>query len=582
MKMIAIEKGRILVDGRPVKIVSGAMHYFRIPRAYWADRLLKLKEMGLNCVETYVCWNLHEKEEGTFDFSDGLDLDAYLTLAESMGLYCIVRPGPYICSEWDFGGLPWWLLREDMELRSSDPLFLKKITPYLTRVTDILKPHALSAGGGLLFVQVENEYGSYGNDKAYLNYLADLYVSRGLDVPLITSDGDTEFLLTNGTLDGVTASVNYRSDSAAALAALRAFRPEQPGAVMELWNGRAMHWGEKFVRRDVAEVAASVAGAVERADLVNLYMFHGGTTFGFMNGSIYTDAGFACQMTSYDVDAPLDEYGRRTEKYYAEQAVICRARGIPAENTARDAELKIFAPPVYLGAAAPEAWPAELFSVTRTVGLKSMEQLGQGYGYTVYSTEFFVSKKGGKLLLPAVHDVAHIYINGRYTATAYRDREAACDVPVPPGRVRADIWVENLGRINFGPQLKDRKGLIGSLRLLDNEYGVKTVLTGFTCRSSDLSVLPERPGGAPKENEPAFYLYEFTADAPADAVLEFSGFTRGVAFINGFNLGRHWTTENSLNRLFVPAPRMRAGVNRLVVFDVLHKKGEKSVRFVSA
>lgn len=581
MKKLTIEKGRIRIDGKPVKIVSGSIHYFRVPREYWADRLLKLKEMGCNCVETYVCWNAHEKTEGTFDFSGGLDLDAFLGLAESMGLYSIVRPGPYICSEWDFGGLPWWLLRYDMELRSSDPAYTEKIMPYLTRVIDILKRHTLSAGGGLLFVQVENEYGSYGNDKAYLNGLRDLYTASGLDAALITSDGDTEYLLTNGTLDGVTASVNYRWDSASALAVLKKFRPGQPGAVMELWNGRAMHWGEPFVRRDIAEVAASVAGAIERADLVNLYMFHGGTTFGFMNGAVYTDAGFTCQMTSYDVDAPLDEYGRRTEKYYAEQEVICKALGISAPNTARDTELAAYEPPVCRGIAAPSAWPADMASVSHTVGLKSMEQLGQGYGYIVYSTEFYVGEKGGTLLLPAVHDVAHVYINGTYAGTAYRDREAACDIPVPPGRVRADIWVENLGRLNFGSRLKDRKGLLGSLRLHDNVYDVETILTGFECRSFDMTVLPERAGGVPEENKPAFYLYEFVADKPADAVLEFSGFTRGVAFVNGFNLGRHWTTEGSVNRLFVPAPRIQAGVNRLVVFDVLHKTSEKSVRFVT-
>ena len=314
--MIKYDSNHIYINNKATKIVSGAMHYFRIVPEYWEDRLLKLKEAGCNCVETYVCWNMHEKKKGIFDFSSGLDLGRFIDLANSMGLYTIVRPGPYMCSEWDFGGLPWWLLKyPDIELRCSNKRFLDLCTPYLEKVCDILRPRLITNGGKIIFVQIENEYGSYSDDKDYLNYLKKLYEKNGINCGFITSDGEEEIMLRSGTLPGVMASVNYRTESEQAICKLKKFTGyTQPGAVMELWNGWAMHWGEEIVKRDVEEVKESVRTALEFGELVNMYMFHGGTSFGFMNGTLDFGKELIVQMTSYDVDAPLDEYGRRTPK----------------------------------------------------------------------------------------------------------------------------------------------------------------------------------------------------------------------------------------------------------------------------
>ena len=258
MNTFQITEDAIIINCKKTKIISGSVHYFRIPKEYWKDRLLKLKECGCNCVDTYTIWSMHEKAEGEFDFSNNLDVAEFLDLAKECGLYAIVRPGPYICSETDFGGFPWWLLKyKNINLRCSDPLFLSKITPYLNEVCKILKSRTFRNGGNVILIQIENEYGCYGSDKVYLNYLKNLYDENGLNVDYITSDNETEFLLKNGGIDGVIKSVNYRSDSIGCLKALKEICPNQFGAVMELWNGHGNRYGENIPSRNLKEVGES-------------------------------------------------------------------------------------------------------------------------------------------------------------------------------------------------------------------------------------------------------------------------------------------------------------------------------------
>ncbi len=581
MKPVYYDSEKIYINGKPEKIMSGAMHYFRIVPEYWHDRLLKLKEQGCNCVETYLCWNLHEKREGEFDFEGWLDFGAFLKTAQDLGLYAIVRPGPYICSEWDFGGMPWWLLKyRDIELRCSQPLFLEKITPYLEKVCEKLKPHLITNGGNVIFVQVENEYGSYGNDKEYLKWIKRFYEERGIDCPLLTSDGETEFLLHNGTLPDVFASVNYRWDSVRCINSLKKYHGSQPGAVLELWNGKACHWGEPIVRRDIEEVATSVETALDNAELVNLYMFHGGTSFGFMNGSLDFGKELIVQMTSYDVDAPLDEYGRRTPKYYAEQEVICRKLGKKIENTATDTVFKAYDSVKFVGETTLKE-NAGLLKKTASPTVKTMEECDEGYGYIIYSTRLFVGAEGAKLLLPPIHDIAHVYVNGQYTKTLYRNiSEREVDLATT-GETKVQIVVENMGRVNYGIRLKDRKGLDGDIELFDKEYNVYSKVFGYDIYCMPLEKLPKSFCGKAEENAPALYKYEFEVDTPTDTLLRLSGFTRGIAFVNGFNLGRHWDIEHSENKLFIPAPLLKEGKNELVVFDVLAKPAPKSVKLTN-
>ena len=499
---VTYDKNNIYINGKKEKIVSGAIHYFRVVPEYWKDRLLKLKECGCNCVETYICWNLHEKKEGEFDFSGWLDFGRFIDIAHELGLYTIVRPGPYICSEWDFGGMPWWLLTyPDIKLRCYDELFLKLITPYLERVCDIIRPRLISNGGNVIFIQVENEYGSYGNDKKYLNWLKAFYEKEGMDCGILTSDGELDFMLNNGTLPDVFACVNYRTESEYCIGLLRDHHVNQPGAVMELWNGRQMHWGTAFERRDVEEVKESVDSALQYAEMVNLYMFHGGTTFGFMNGSLDFGEELNVQMTSYDVDAPLDEYGRRTPKYYAEQEVICRHLGKEIVNTATDTVLASYEHIEFVGECSLKD-SGLILSCTHSPTVKTMEQCGQGYGYIIYDTPVFVGSTGTMLILPKVHDIAHVYIDGEYVKTILRHDKAKEVAINKSGVCRVSIVVENMGRVNYGVRLKDYKGLVGDIVVHDQ------IPFQFDIYSLPLDHLPDRYDGVALVNEPAFYKYE--------------------------------------------------------------------------
>lgn len=575
MGEVRYDEKYVYVDGKRTKIVSGAMHYFRIVPEYWEDRLIKLKELGCNCVETYMCWNLHEKKEGEFDFSGWLDVGKFLSIAQKLGLYAIVRPGPYICSEWDFGGMPWWLLTyPDIELRCSNSCFLEKITPYLEKACDEIKPHLFSNGGNVIAMQIENEYGSYGNDKEYLRYLKSVYERKDMQCIYFTSDGETEFLLRNGTLPDVLASVNYRWDSVRCLASLQKYHGGQPGAVMELWNGRAQYFGEPIEHRDIKEVADSVKTAIDNAEIVNLYMFHGGTNFGFMNGTIDWGDSFVVNTTSYDVDAPLDEYGRKTPKYYAEQEVICKAMNIPVENKSKESVLHNFGELTLVGTSALKDNPA-LCKKTLSATVKTMEQCGQGYGYIIYKTEFFVGEGGGRIDFPQIHDVANVYIDGEYKKTLYRrGNENSLDVD-EYGAHTLCVVVESLGRVNYGVRLKDYKGLVGDIEYFDKGYDVHSKFFGYEIYGVDLDKLPEKYQTQIKANQPAFYKYELDIDEPRDTVLFLIGFNRGVAFVNGFNLGRHLNADKENAKLYIPAPLLKKGKNEIVVFDVLSTDEEK-------
>ena len=573
MKAVQAKEGKFFINGKGTKLISGSMHYFRIFPEYWEDRLLKIKEAGCNCVETYTCWNLHEKRENEFDFSGMLDLEKFIRLTQKYGLYCIVRPGPYICSEWDMGGLPWWLLKyEDICLRSADPVYMQKCERYLQKIVDIIKPHTIANGGNIIFVQVENEYGSYGSDKKYLNALKEFYLKNDLGCELITADGGASRFLNNGTVEGVAVSVNDHDP--AKFKDVLISRGQVP-AVMELWNGRAQHWGVEFVRRDLGEVENFVQRSVDEMELTNIYMFCGGTNFGFMNGSIYVKGQMEVQMTSYDVDAPVNEYGMRTEKYYMEQRLFCEKLGLTIQNEAKDVVLREYGEATFKGEICLDECETELFDKHFSSNIRSMEKFDQGYGYIVYKTREYISTPTTTILMPPVRDIAHVYINGKRIAIVYRDKEKEREISFSALNQWVDIsiLVENMGRVNYGKELKDPKGLLGDVVLEPC-----TIPANYEIYSLPLDRLPKRICGKAKAGKPAFYEFEIEVDVVADTVLYPYGFTRGVVFCNGFNLGRHWDIENSENKLYVPKPVLRKGKNLIVVFDVDHKDCEKKIR----
>lgn len=581
MKKFLIKKDKFVIDGKEIKLISGAMHYFRIFPEYWRDRLKKLKDMGCNCVETYIAWNLHEKEEGKFECEGMLDFSAYLNQAQREGLYAIVRPGPYICSECDFGGLPWWLLRyEGIELRTYNKIFLEKVEKYIGKVCDILRPHLIINGGNVVMIQIENEFGSFGDDKYYLNEIVGFYRKNGIDVPFITSDGDNAVMLSHGYVPGIYAAVNYRWDSVAAIRELKKFQPDKPGAVMELWNGSAIHCGKKVVPRDLTEVEYSVKTALENASLVNLYMFHGGTNFGFFNGSLYFDGKFTVQATSYDVQAPLNEYGGRTKKYYAEQKIICDYLGKKIVNTTADPVL------VNYGEASLKSIRSieNIFSpeTIRSEDLLSMEECGQGYGYIEYKTRFNSGKMGVMIEYPEIRDLAQVYIDDRYYATVRRGLSVRGDFPVGAGEHELRFFVENSGRIHYGPHLQDKKGLLGTAVLFDKENQTRQALRDWEIKCYPFSNISDtekiKETEEITENNPYFYTYEIDIDPSGDTYLETPGFYRGVAFVNGFNLGRH-TAEGPQKSLYVPKSLLKKGKNEIVIFEMRASLTERRAIF---
>lgn len=578
MSVFHFNKDGYFIDDKKVKIVSGAMHYFRIFPEYWEDRLLKLKELGCNCVETYCAWNLHEKREGEWDFTGILDLKKYLELAQKLGLYIVMRPGPYICSECDLGGLPWWLLKdENMQLRCYYKPYLEKVKIYLEKICDIIRPFLITNGGNIIMVQVENEYGGVAQDRAYLEELAKYYREFGIDVPFITSDGEEEYMLLDGTFPDAIKAVNYRWNSPRAIDALKKAFPDNPPAVMELWNGQQSHWEMKRLpKRDLEEVRYSVETALENADFVNLYMFHGGTNFGFFNGSLYYGDHFAVQLTSYDVQAPLNEYGKKTKKYYLEQKEICKALGKPIVNETPEPKMTDYGEAELKGTMGLSELPSDCYYDTKSDKLLSMEQVDQAHGYIVYETKVNVGKKGCRLIFPELHDRAFLYIDGVLYKNYVRDNFFSADIDIF-GEHTLTFFVENLGRAHAGRAvMHDRKGLIGEMKLYDKETEEYKVISDYNIRSYPFHKIPFTNTGYNELKNQVFYKYEIDLKPDGDTYLEVRGFIRGLVFINGFNLGRHYW-NGPQKSLYVPKSLLKDGKNEIIVFDVHASSSPKKV-----
>ncbi|MBP1554217.1 MAG: beta-galactosidase, partial [Oscillospiraceae bacterium] len=333
MGIMTIQDDKFLMDGKPYRIISGAMHYFRIVPEYWEDRLKKLKACGFNTVETYTCWNLHERKEGVFDFSGILDIEKYIETAAKLGLNVIIRPGPYICAEWELGGLPSWLLSyPDMSLRCNDPLYLEKVKPYYKQLLSRIKPHLSTNGGNVIMMQVENEYGSYGNDKEYLKQVENIYRENGIDCLLFTSDGPTEWMLAGGTLPHLLAVANFGSHPKENFAQLRRFRQGEPLMCGEFWSGWFDHWYDSHNTRTTEDIAKDTQELIDSGASFNFYMFHGGTNFGFMNGANYIKGDYQPTITSYDYCAPLSENGDMTPTYYKLQQMFRDCTGVDTSD----------------------------------------------------------------------------------------------------------------------------------------------------------------------------------------------------------------------------------------------------------
>jgi beta-galactosidase len=561
----AVQGEQFQLNGKPFRIMSGEMHYPRVPRAYWADRFAKMKAMGLNTVCTYVFWNAHELKPGEFTFEGNLDVAAYAREAQKAGLYVIVRPGPYVCSEWDFGGLPSWLLREpDIKLRCSDTRYMAAARRYIERLGKELKGLQISEGGPIILVQLENEYGSYGNDKQYLRDLRDILRGAGFTVPLFTSDGGAQYLLESGTLPEITPVVNFGGGPEGEFGALTAFRQNIPLMCGEYWCGWFTHWSDSlWGRSDAAKQAKELEWMLTTGKSFNLYMFHGGTNFGFTAGSNYAKL-FEPDVTSYDYDAPVDEAGRPTPKFYIFRDILQKHawNGKKLPDVPRPLPM-IEIPSITL--TEQSSLFASLPAPVHMAQPQPMESFGQAHGLVLYRTKM-IGPRSGKLVITELHDYASVYVNGKLIGRIDRMRgENMLEIPkgVADGDATLDILVEAMGRVNFGDRLVDRKGItervtLAGVTLMNwNAYPVPM-------DAAFLSTLRFAPGTAAA---PGFFRGSFDLKQVGDTYLDMKGWKKGLVWINGHNLGRFWDAGPQ-ERLFVPGCWLTKGANEIIVFDI--------------
>lgn len=557
-------KDTFYLNGEPFQIISGAIHYFRIVPEYWKDRLEKLKAMGCNTVETYIPWNMHEPKKGYFHFDGMLDIEKFIQTAQDLGLYVILRPSPYICAEWEFGGLPAWLLAEDgMKLRVNYAPFLRHVYEYYNVLLKKIAAYQINFGGPVILMQIENEYGYYANDKDYLQLLKNKMTESGVVVPLVTSDGPFEANLKGGRLTGVLPTGNFGSKAEERFDELKKFTNGGPLMCTEFWVGWFDHWGNGGHMRGDLEQSVKDLDKMLELGHVNIYMFEGGTNFGFMNGSNYYDE-LTPDVTSYDYDAVLTEDGQITEKYNRYKEVIQKYREIPDVHFSTKITRKAY------GTLHVQD-KVSLFSVINDLSTpvsnsfpQSMEQLGQNYGYILYHSTLHTENRIDKIRLWEANDRANIFINKKPVKILY-DRELLEEQNLNVEFEQDsdfDILVENMGRVNFGPRMEhQRKGIAQCVQLDGHMHNHWLQYTLPLDNIEKVDFTKEYEKGLP-----GFYRFTLTVNEPADTFLAFDGWGKGCVFVNGFHIGRFWEIGPQ-KRLYIPAPLLKNGQNEIIVFE---------------
>lgn len=557
MTTFSIGDTDFLRDGAAHRILSGALHYFRVHPDQWQDRIRKARLMGLNTIETYVAWNAHEPRRGEWDATGWNDLGRFLDLIAAEGMDAIVRPGPYICAEWHNGGLPTWVDADERTLRSSDPAYLADVTGFLERVYEIVAPRQIHRGGSVVLVQIENEYGAYGSDKAYLEELVRVTRAAGIEVPLTTVDQPTDQMLADGSLPELHKTGSFGSRSVERLETLRRHQTTGPLMCSEFWDGWFDWWGGVHHTTDVAAAAGDLDDLLASGASVNIYMFHGGTNFGLTNGANHKGR-YLPLVTSYDYDAPLDEAGNPTAKFFALRDVIAKYAPVPDEVPAPAAP----APELRVDLRPAGTWTDAAATAPASDAPASFDDLGHLSALVRYDAELPEGFDGGILQVDEeIRDLAWVSVDGRRVGMLSRTRHDRA-IELPAGR-RLSILVEDQGRVNYDHRLGEHKGMIGA-PLLDG-----TVLGGWTSTPLDVAAIGDRvaDGTTSPGEGPVAYSGAFPLDAAADLFLDTSAWSKGYAFVNGFFLGRYW--RNGPQRtLFVPDSATRAGENRIVVLEL--------------
>ncbi len=565
----AVEGDHFALDGKPFRVISGEMHYARVPRAYWRARFKMAKAMGLNAITTYVFWNEHERTPGVFDFSDDRDVAEFVREAQQEGLYVILRPGPYVCAEWEWGGYPAWLLKDHgVVVRSSDAKFIGPAARWMARLGKELAPLQIGNGGPIILTQVENEYGSYGKDHAYMEQIHRMLLDAGFTKSqLYTADGPEQ--VPNGSLPELPAGINFGGADAGsaegAFRTLKKYRPNGPFINSEYWAGWFDHWGSKHAHTSVQNESANLDWMLRQGYSVSIYMFHGGTSFGWMNGANSDGKGsYEPDVTSYDYDAPLDESGRPTAKYLAFREVIAKATGVTPPPVPEVAAT-ISVPAVTMAQSA-SLWD-NLPKPVHSEQVLSMEDVDQAYGYILYRKNL-TKTAGSELALDELHSYAVVYLDGRRVgALDRRLKQDRLTLPATEGNVRLDILVENTGRVNFGHAIAGERAGITKQVTLNGEPLVGWDIFPLPMTAVDKFTYSSKPcEGA------CFYRGSFDLTAAGDTFLDTSEFTKGELWLNGQALGRIWNAGPQ-KALYAPGPWLVKGKNEVVVFDLQGKTG---------
>jgi beta-galactosidase len=576
MSRFAIGERDFLLDGAPFRVLSGAIHYFRVHPDHWRDRIRKARLMGLNTVETYVPWNLHEPRPGEWVDSGALDLDRFLQTIADEGMHAIVRPGPYICAEFTGGGLPAWLFTDPtVGVRRNEPRFMQAIGAYLARVMDVVVPLQIDDGGPVILVQVENEYGAYGDDADYLDALTTMVRDAGITVPLTTVDQPQPYMLENGSRPGLHRTASFGSRSPERMRTLRLHQPTGPLMSSEYWDGWFDSWGTYHHTTSAEESAADLDALLATGASVNLYMFHGGTNFGLTNGA--NDRGvYQPIATTYDYDAPLDEAGRPTAKYWAYREVLAKYTTVPDEvpdaaEPAPTGEVRL-TPAGFFPEMAFTTMP-----VTPTHTVPTFAETRDDAAYVLHRARLR-HPSASVLTVGEVRDRVHVLVDGNCVGVLQREDRATA-LTLPPVTRELLLVVEDQGRVNYGPRLGEDKGVIGGVRVDGSPVtGWETVALD----ADDVIALPRDDTLVESRSLPALTVAvgTFEAEDSRDRFLDVSTLGKGVAWINGFCLGRYWS-RGPQRTLFVPGPVLvRGGENTLVVLE-LDTAPTAAVRFVA-
>ncbi|MBS1823565.1 MAG: beta-galactosidase [Acidobacteria bacterium] len=561
----AVANGQFTLDGRPFRVISGEMHYPRIPRAYWRDRLRMARAMGLNTITTYVFWNVHEPQPGVYDFTGNNDVAEFVREAQQEGLYVILRPGPYVCAEWEWGGYPAWLLKDhDIVVRSTDPKFMQPAARWIKRLGQELAPLQIGNGGPIILTQVENEYGSFGNDHEYMRQIHKLIVDAGFTKSqLYTADGPVQ--VPDGSLPDLPVGINFGGgdDPQKAFATLKKYRPNGPFFNSEYWAGWFDHWGAKHAHTNTAQQVEHFKWMLEQGYSVSIYMFHGGTSFGWMNGANSNGKNYEPDVTSYDYDAPLDESGRPTPKYFALREAIAKTTGVTPPPVP-------VVPPAIAVPSFPLPETASLWdNLPLAIGseqVQSMEDIGQAYGWILYRTHL-KAEAAGELVLDQLHSYAQIYVNKKLIGTVDRRlNQNSLKLDAKPG-AQLDILVENTGRVNFGKTIGGERAGITKQVTLEGKPLLGWEIYPLTMAHADKLRFTTKPCEGP-----CFYRGGFDLAATADTFIDTGAFTKGQLWLNGRALGRIWNIGPQ-RALYAPAPFLNKGRNETIVFDAQGRMG---------